>query len=114
MMITHQLPFRQTTGKNMRDLEIMAGEEEQRRHPRYEISERATFVLGPATFVFSETVDISHGGTCLRQPNRFVIQAGEELSLASSHIGSSRTARVVNVSPRGVHCAFDDDRLAPG
>jgi hypothetical protein len=89
----------------------MTSEEEQRRHPRYELSERAAFLLGPATFVFSETVDISHGGTCLRQPNRFVIQAGEQLSVASDHIGAARTARVVNVSARGVHCAFDDDRL---
>jgi|SRR5580698_6955683 hypothetical protein len=87
----------------------MANEEEQRRHPRYELSERAAFLLGPATFVFSETVDISHGGTCLRQPNRFVIQAGEQLNLASDHIGATRAARVVNISPRGVHCAFDDD-----
>jgi hypothetical protein len=87
----------------------MTREEEQRRHPRHELSERAAFLLGPATFVFSETVDISHGGTCLRQPNRFMIQAGEQLSLASDHIGAARSARVVNVSARGVHCAFDDD-----
>jgi hypothetical protein len=68
--------------------------------------------MGPATFVFSETVDISHGGTCLRQPNRFMMQAGEQLNLASAHIGADRPARVVNISPRGVHCAFDDPASA--
>jgi hypothetical protein len=86
----------------------MTREEEQRRYPRYELSESASILLGPATFIFSETVDISHGGTCLRQPNRFAVQAGEQLNLASAHIGAYRSARVVNISPRGVHCAFDD------
>jgi len=89
----------------------MASEDEQRQYPRYELSERAAFLLGPATFVFSETVDISHGGACLRQPHRFMIQAGEQLNVASDHIGAARAARVVNVSARGVHCAFDDDEL---
>ena len=83
--------------------------QEQRRHPRYALSERASILMGPATFVFSETIDISDGGTCLRPPNRFAVQAGELLRLASAHIGSQRPARVVNVSSRGVHCAFDND-----
>jgi hypothetical protein len=86
----------------------MDEKQEQRRHPRRDLSERAAIVLGPATFVFSDTLDISHGGACLRQPNRFAVQAGEQLSLASPHIGHHRAARVVNVSARGVHCAFDD------
>jgi hypothetical protein len=81
---------------------------DQRRHPRYQLTERAAILMGPATFVFSETLDISHGGTCLRPPNRFTVQIGEQLSLASAHIGSHRAARVVHVSPRGLHCAFDD------
>jgi c-di-GMP-binding flagellar brake protein YcgR len=69
--------------------------------------------MGPSAYVFSETIDISHGGTCLRQPNRFVVQAGEQLNLASAHIGSSRPARVVHISPRGVHCAFDEEISPP-
>ena len=81
---------------------------DQRRHPRHPLTERAAILMGPATFVFSETLDISHGGACLRQPNRFAVRAGEQLNLASPHIGSHRPARVVHVSPRGVHCAFDD------
>ncbi len=64
-------------------------------------------MMGPATFVFSETVDISDGGACLRQPNRFTVQPGEQLRVASPHIGAQRTARVVNVSARGLHFAFD-------
>ena len=67
--------------------------------------------MGPSAYVFSETVDISHGGACLRQPNRFVVRTGEQLNLASAHIGSHRPARVVGVSPRGVHCAFDEEIL---
>ncbi|MBI3515342.1 MAG: PilZ domain-containing protein [Proteobacteria bacterium] len=86
--------------------------QEQRRHPRYPLTERAAILMGPATFVFSETVDISHGGACLRQPNRFVVHPGEQLNLASPHMGSHRIARVVHISPRGVHCAFDDP-IAP-
>jgi hypothetical protein len=82
--------------------------DDHRRYPRHEISERAAIILGPATYVFSETLDISRGGACLRQPNRFTILAGEQLSLASAHIGHHRAARVVHVSPRGVHCAFDE------
>jgi hypothetical protein len=82
--------------------------QEQRRHPRYDLSERAAIVMGPSAYVFSETLDISHGGACLRQPNKFAVRTGEQLNLASAHIGSHRTARVVNISPRGVHCAFDE------
>jgi hypothetical protein len=63
--------------------------------------------MGPTTFIFSETVDISRGGTCIRIPNRFAVMAGELLQLASAHIGAQRAARVVSVSPRGMHCAFD-------
>ncbi len=87
----------------------MSTGQEQRRHKRYALSERASILMGPATFVFSETVDISDGGACLRRPNRFAVQAGELLRVASAHIGSQRAARVVNVSSRGVHCAFDTD-----
>lgn len=83
--------------------------QEQRRHPRYELSERAAIVMGPSAYVFTETVDISHGGACLKQPNRFVLRPGEQLNLASAHIGSQRAARVVNITPRGVHFAFDDE-----
>jgi hypothetical protein len=87
---------------------------EQRRHPRYPLSEHASILMGPTTFVFSETLDISPGGACLRQPNRFAMRAGEQFNVASAHIGALRIARVVNVSPRGVHCAFDQDiALAP-
>ena len=87
----------------------MAPGQEQRRHPRHALSERASILMGPATFVFSETLDISDGGTCLRQPHRFAVQAGELLRLASAHLGAQRAARVVHVSARGVHCAFDND-----
>lgn len=69
--------------------------------------------MGPSAYVFSETVDISHGGACLRQPNRFAVRPGEQLNLASAHIGSLRPARVVNISPRGVHCAFDEELSPP-
>ena len=82
--------------------------QDQRRHPRHTLTERAAILIGPATYVFSETIDISPGGACLRQPNRFQVRAGEQLNLASAHIGSHRAARVVHVSARGVHCAFDD------
>jgi len=85
----------------------MPSGQDQRRYPRYALSERAAILLGPATYVFSETLDISRGGACLRHPNRFVVQAGEFLNLASAHIGSQRAARVVSVSARGLHCAFD-------
>lgn len=91
----------------------MVQEQEQRRHPRYDVSERAAIVMGPSAYVFSETLDISHGGACLRQPNRFVVRTGEQLNLASAHIGSGRPARVVNISPRGVHCAFDEEIAPP-
>ncbi|HUA53841.1 MAG TPA: PilZ domain-containing protein [Candidatus Sulfotelmatobacter sp.] len=87
----------------------MPSGQDQRRHPRYALAERAAILLGPATYVFSETLDISRGGACLRHPNRFVVQAGEQLNLASAHIGSQRAARVVSVSSRGLHCAFDSD-----
>ena len=90
----------------------MPPSQDQRRHPRHALSERAAILMGPATFVFSETVDISNGGACLRQPNRFAVHAGEPLNLASAHMGSHRAARVVHVSPRGVHCAFDEP-IAP-
>jgi c-di-GMP-binding flagellar brake protein YcgR len=83
--------------------------QEQRRHPRYALSERASILMGPTTFVFSETLDISNGGTCVRQPNRFAMHAGEQINLASAHLGAARYARVVNVSARGVHCAFDEE-----
>ena len=69
--------------------------------------------MGPSAYVFSETLDISHGGACLRQPNRFAVRTGEQLNLASAHIGSQRPARVVNISPRGVHCAFDEEIVPP-
>jgi hypothetical protein len=91
----------------VKDPEDMS-QEEQRRHQRFMLSERAAIIMGPATFVFSDTVDISHGGTCLRQPHRFNVRAGEQLNLASAHIGHYRAARVVNVSQRGVHFAFDE------
>lgn len=81
--------------------------QDQRRYPRYALSERAAILLGPATYVFSETLDISRGGACLRLPNRFVVRPGELLTLSSPHIGSQRSARVVNISARGMHCAFD-------
>jgi hypothetical protein len=83
--------------------------QEQRRHPRHPLSERASILIGPTTFVFTDTIDISSGGTCLRQPNRFALRAGEQINLTSKHIGAARLARVVNVSARGVHCAFDPD-----
>jgi hypothetical protein len=94
-------------GPRTSETAFMPPGQDQRRHPRRPLAERAAIMMGPTTFVFSETIDISDGGTCLRRPHRFTVHAGEQLSLASLHIGTYRAARVVNVSPRGVHCAFE-------
>jgi hypothetical protein len=85
---------------------------ERRRHPRYAVAERATILIGPTSLVFGQTVDWSRGGACLRAPPRFTVQVGEQLNLASERLGPDRVARVVDVSTRGLHCAFDQELRA--
>jgi PilZ domain len=82
---------------------------ERRRHPRHAVAESATILIGPTSLVFSETLDWSRGGACVRPPGRFAVRVGEQLNLASARLGSERAARVVGVTQRGVHCAFEQE-----
>ena len=86
---------------------------ERRRDPRHAIVERATILIGPSALVFGETLNWSRGGACLKAPRRFAVKVGEQLNLASARLGIDRTARVVDVTDVGVHCAFMQDLVAP-
>ena len=86
--------------------------DERRRYPRYPAAEHATILVGaaaPAALVFGQTLNWSRGGACLKAPNRFAVQVGEQFNVASPPLGRERAARVVDVTPRGVHFAFDQD-----
>ncbi len=87
---------------------------ERRRHPRHPVTENATILIGPTSLGFGETLNWSRGGACVRPPTRFAVRIGELLSLASAHLGSERAARVVDVTTRGVHCAFEPELLRRG
>jgi hypothetical protein len=85
---------------------------ERRRYPRHSVAEQATILIGqtaPVALVFGQTLNWSRGGACLRAPTRFAVQLGELLNLASARIGRERLARVVGITERGVHCAFEQD-----
>ena len=82
---------------------------ERRRHPRHAVAESASILIGPTSLVFGETLNWSRGGACVRLPSGFAVRIGEQLNLASARLGSERAARVVDVSARGVHCAFEQE-----
>lgn len=82
---------------------------ERRRHPRFADTEPTTILIGPTSLVFGRTLNWSRGGACLRPPMRFAVQVGENINLASHRLGNERTARVVDVTDGGVHCAFEHD-----
>jgi hypothetical protein len=86
---------------------------ERRRHPRHTVAEQATILIGPTSLVFSTTLDWSVGGICVQPPNRFAVQVGEQLNLASVRLGDERAARVVGVSNGSLHCAFEQDLPYP-
>ncbi len=86
--------------------------DERRRYPRYSVAERATILIGaatPAALVFGQTLNWSRGGACLKAPSRFAVQIGEQFNVASPLLGRERSARVVDITPRGVHFAFEQD-----
>lgn len=87
----------------------MTSAAEQRRYPRYDLATRAAVVIGPKTFVFAETINVSRGGTCLRLPGRFTVRIGEELNLSVDRMGAQRAARLVHISPAGLHFVFIDE-----
>lgn len=85
---------------------------ERRRYPRYPAAEQATILVGaatPAALVFGQTLNWSRGGACLKAPSRFAVQIGEQFSVLSAPLGPQRSARVVDVTPGGVHFAFEQD-----
>ncbi|MBV8166377.1 MAG: PilZ domain-containing protein [Alphaproteobacteria bacterium] len=86
-----------------------ASQVERRRHPRFPDAEPATILIGPTSLVFGRTLNWSRGGACLRPPSRFAVKIGELINVASSRIGTERAARIVGITPGGVHCAFESD-----
>jgi len=86
---------------------------ERRRHPRHAMEERAAILIGTSALVFSQTLNWSCGGACLKAPRRFAVKVGELLNLASARLGNDLTARVVGVTESGLHCAFERDLIAP-
>lgn len=82
---------------------------ERRRHARHKAEGRAHIVMGRDALIFCETRDLSVGGACVRPPDRFVVQIGEQLKLAGDQLGRMRDARVVDITGGYVHFAFDSD-----
>jgi hypothetical protein len=62
---------------------------------------------GPVLHV--DFVDLSAGGACVTRP-RCGVLVGDEIALSGATMPWERTAKVVGLSPRGMHLAFVDGR----
>jgi methyl-accepting chemotaxis protein len=77
---------------------------DRRRHDRYPVNLKATLHVG-AHSLAPHTVDISAGGVLLANVQAVALAPGSAVVMEVERLGRLR-ARVVAVSPMGVHCAF--------
>jgi methyl-accepting chemotaxis protein len=79
---------------------------DRRAHDRYPVEYRATIRAGDRSFV-TQTVDLGVGGVLLAALSDARLTVGAKVDLDIAGAGILR-ARIVAISPMGIHCAFVD------
>jgi hypothetical protein len=79
---------------------------ERRREVRHPIN-GAAHLIGPGKTHNVDLIDLSRSGALVSQPRLAQLFVGDEFMVAGSAMPWERGARVVAISHRGIHLAFD-------